>query len=345
MNYLQTFAMGAPCRKALLCLFLWLIMGVGQDLQAKIIYVKPHGIGNGISWNKASGDLAAVLRKAEAGTEIWVAKGTYKPTNKKDRNASFIIPDGVKIYGGFKGDEVFKKDRNPTANLTVLSGEIGSPSLEDNSFNVIYTRNVSDATIVDGFHIISGCAKAWKAAQGHRSRSGAGWYNDGSFGQSNPTIANCFFSNNHAIDGGAIYNNGMSGKCEISINNCSFINNIANADGGAIYNGCQERGVVFTYFKNCIFESNQSNNGAGIFNYNVTGMDEVKLLNCSFMKNVAQARGSAVFDHSFDAILVDFKGCIFEENKATLCRKDVYCSLFKEEDKLKKKEGGRVYRM
>lgn len=344
MNYLQTFAMGFPCRKAMLCLFLFNLLGLFTTLNAKIIYVKPQGIGNGISWNKATGDLAMALRKAEVGTEIWVAKGTYIPTKKKNRSASFVIPDGVKVYGGFKGDEIFKKDRNPVAYLTVLSGEIGSPSVEDNCFNVIYTKNVSDATVIDGFHIINGCAQAWKATQGHRTRSGGGWYNDGSFGQSNPTIANCFFSNNWAIDGGAIYNNGMSGKCEVSLSNCSFINNIANADGGAIYNSCHERGVVFTDFAFCKFEGNESNNGAGIFNYNITGMDEVKLLNCSFVKNVAFARGSAVYDHSFDAIPVDLKDCIFKENKASLCRKDVYSSLFKELEPVRGKKE-RTYRL
>ena len=344
MNFLQTFATSTPLRKALLCLFLLHLMGVFTHLEAKTIYVKPQGIGNGISWNKATGNLAAVLRKAEAGTEIWVASGTYIPTTTKNRNASFIIPDGVKVYGGFKGNEIFKTDRNPVANLTVLSGEIGSPLMDDNCFNVICTKNVSNATVLDGFHIMNGCAQTWKATQGHRTRSGAGWYNDGSFGQSNPTIANCFFSNNRAIDGGAIYNNGMSGKCEVSVNNCSFIDNIAHADGGAIYNSCHERGVVFTYLSGCKFERNESNNGAGIFNYNITGMDEVKLLNCSFVKNVAFARGSAVYDHSFDAILINLKDCVFEGNKSALCRKAVYSSLHKEAEPIKKKKE-RVYRL
>ncbi|MFT5913448.1 MAG: hypothetical protein ACI9XO_004995 [Paraglaciecola sp.] len=345
MNYLQIFAMSASRYSRSRWLFLLIMTGVFSSLEAKIIYVKPYGIGNGISWKKASGDLATVLRNAEAGTEIWVAAGTYKPTKSKDRHQSFNVPDGVKLYGSFKGNELFLNQRNLLNNVTVLSGEIGGKGIEDNSFNVIYTRNVSEETIVDGFHIISGCAKAWQAWHGHRSRSGAGWYNDGSFGESNPTISNCFFSNNHAIDGGAIYNNGMSGKCEVSVNDCSFINNIANLDGGAVYNSCHNRGVVFTYFKDCVFEGNESNNGAGIFNFNMTGIDEVKLLNCSFLKNIAQARGSAVFDHSFDTVLVDFKGCNFAENKAALCRKDVYSSLFKEEDKLKENNGGREYRM
>lgn len=344
MNYLQSFAIGRSNRKALLWASVLFFLPISSSLFAEIIYVKPHGIGSGISWNKAAGDLAAVLRKAKSGTEVWVAEGTYTPTKTNNRNASFVIPDGVKIYGGFKGGEIFKKDRNPIVYLTVLSGEIGSSLLEDNSYNVIYTKNVSNETIVDGFHIINGCAQSWKASQGHRSRSGAGWYNDGSFGASNPQITNCFFSNNRAIDGGAIYNNGMGGKCEVTLNSCSFINNIANLDGGAIYNSCHKQGSVFTYISSCKFEGNESNNGAGIFNYNVNGVDEVKLLNCSFVKNTAFARGSAIFDHSFDSILVDLEGCVFEANKSTLCRKEVYSSLFKEpEPERKKKE--RVYRL
>lgn len=344
MSYSQRFLIDLFNRKTFLCVIFLILFSVPSFVQAKIIYVKPFGIGSGISWNKAAGNLAAVIRNAPFGTEVWVAAGTYTPTKNKDRNASFVIPDGVKVYGGFLGNELFKKERDPVSNLTILSGEIGTEGLEDNSFSVVYTKNVSDQTLLDGFHIINGCAKSWEAEQGAPVRSGAGWYNDGRFGISSPQIINCFFSNNWAIDGGAIYNNGMAGKCEVIIKECSFIDNVALADGGAIYNSCHERGVVFTYLSKCNFERNESNNGAGIFNYNVTGVDEVKLLNCSFVKNVAFARGSAVFDHSFDAIQVAIENCFFEENEAALCRKDVYSSLFKE-PALQRRKKFRSYRL
>ena len=343
MNYLQTLSIGKSYRRNLPCLFICFLC-ICPSLLAKIVYVKPNGIGSGISWNKAAGDLAAVLKKAEAGTEIWVAAGIYKPTKNNNRSESFIIPDGVKVYGGFQGDELFLTDRNPILNLTVLSGEIGENGKEDNSFNVVYTRNVSNKTVVDGFHIMGGYARNWQAAQGHRSRSGAGWYNDGSFGQSNPIIINCFFSNNWAVDGGGIYNNGMAGKCEIVVKNCSFINNIANADGGAVFNSCHEKGIVYADFHYCTFEANESNNGAGIFNYNISGIDHVLVDHCNFIKNKAMARGSAIFDHSFDSVLIDCQSCKFEENKAELSNKDIYCSLFKDRDS-KKDKHTRTYRM
>ena len=49
--------------------------------------------------------LIQTLLAAGAGTEIWVAEGTYKPTTGTDRSATFSLPDGVVIYGGFSGVE------------------------------------------------------------------------------------------------------------------------------------------------------------------------------------------------------------------------------------------------
>ena len=72
---------------------------------ANILRVKADakGANNGSSWTNAYTDLQAALAKAKAGDEIWVAAGTYKPTNGTDRTKSFVMTAGVAIYGGFAG--------------------------------------------------------------------------------------------------------------------------------------------------------------------------------------------------------------------------------------------------
>ncbi len=64
-------------------LLLLLVLGefglYGQDT----LYVDQQAIGtnDGSSWQNASKDLAATLRAATANDQVWVAKGTYYPTN------------------------------------------------------------------------------------------------------------------------------------------------------------------------------------------------------------------------------------------------------------------------
>lgn len=91
----------------------------------KIIYVNQIALGasNGESWEDAYQDLQDALREAFYGDRIWVASGIYKPDSAFDRDISFIIPNGVKLYGGFVGNE---KTFDERANeYSILSGDVG----------------------------------------------------------------------------------------------------------------------------------------------------------------------------------------------------------------------------
>jgi len=70
-----------------------------------VIYVDIDATGNndGTSWSNAFTDLQDALDKAFDGDEIWVAEGTYKPTDTDDSNVSFELGEGVTLYGGFDG--------------------------------------------------------------------------------------------------------------------------------------------------------------------------------------------------------------------------------------------------
>lgn len=52
----------------------------------------------------SSGNLHAMINTSAANDKIWAAAGTYKP-DITDRTISFILKNGVAIYGGFVGTE------------------------------------------------------------------------------------------------------------------------------------------------------------------------------------------------------------------------------------------------
>ena len=72
--------------------------------------------------------------------EIWVAQGTYKPTaiypdpTVSGDRPSFTIPDRTFLYGGFKGDECKRCERNAEKYVTILSGDINN---NDEPFSAI----------------------------------------------------------------------------------------------------------------------------------------------------------------------------------------------------------------
>uniref|UniRef100_UPI0037C0A5A9 hypothetical protein n=1 Tax=Arenimonas sp. TaxID=1872635 RepID=UPI0037C0A5A9 len=92
-------------------LFFSLLMGGSSQAFAAIRYVKPTatGSGDGSSWANASANLQAMINASAANDEVWVAAGTYRPTQDPFGNSSpadprdrtFYLKDGVKLYGGF----------------------------------------------------------------------------------------------------------------------------------------------------------------------------------------------------------------------------------------------------
>ncbi|MCC7466842.1 MAG: hypothetical protein IT261_11255 [Saprospiraceae bacterium] len=96
------------------------------------------GANNGVSWSDAFTSLQAALSVAQYGDQVWVAKGTYLPTQDNNREVSFNLPQGVKLYGGFAGTETALNQRNVQVNATILSGEIGDPAVwTDNVYHVL----------------------------------------------------------------------------------------------------------------------------------------------------------------------------------------------------------------
>lgn len=292
-----------------------------SNLFSNIIYVKEGANGNGSSWAQATGDLQNALTNASAGTQIWVAAGTFFPTDceicsDQQRNISFVIPNGVEVYGGFSGSEVRLSQRKWRKNATTLSGNIGRADVFDNSFTVVLTQNTNNTTVVDGFIIADGYADN-SSANGNPIGTGAGLYNDGSHGSSNPTIRNCIFMYNQATEGAAIFNNGSNGEASPTMENCSFVSNKAVQGGGAIFNyavsGKSEMNAI-----NCQFVGNEASVGGGIFSVAAKdGNCSPYFTNCKFVTNKAEFGGGIFYLGDQNEAQPQLEACSFLNNYAS----------------------------
>ena len=295
-----------------------MVMAIGQLAAENIFFVKQNSHGDGSSWTNAFGSVQQALEVAQAGDAIWVAKGEYFTTSGNNRNLYFQIKDGVKLYGGFAGNESSLTQRNTNSNRTILSGEIGTSSLDDNAYTVVYTENVGTETLVDGFIITGGTANVEQEGPSQVKEScGAGWYNVANGSQSSPTIRNCKFVDNKAREGAGIYNLAINGECSPIIEKTDFIQNTATLDGGAIYNGAQgPNSKTAPKLKNVVFEYNIATYGGGIMNKANNGEVAPLVKQCRFISNKAHFRGAGVYNDftgtgTSKAIMI---ACVLQKN-------------------------------
>ena len=267
-----------------------------------------QGANDGSSWINAYNYLQDALNDADlaSGDTIWVAEGVYYPDEgagytNNDQSAVFSLIEGVKIYGGFAGNEAFLSERDMAANPTVLSGDIDKNDTNDdgnftnqtadsisgsNSYHVLIadaTNNaISSAAVIDGFIITGGY---FSSGNPEYNMFGGGIVCYGEINESSPSISNCIFSGNHAGYGGAIGNYGpWGGNSSPSIVNCSFYGNYSSI-GGAIFN----RGVGGTSapnIVNCSFSKNAASTGGGAIGSNgASGGSSPTLTNCILWGN------------------------------------------------------------
>lgn len=182
--------------------------------------------------------------------EIYVAGGTYKPSIRRgdaatttidQRQNSYVIPAGVKVYGGFNGTEKYSfgietvpgvsgsfddvtddkyktallagreysdlngngiKEPWEMANQTILSGDINvSPSVK-NAYHVVYSSG-SGSVLLDGLTIKDGetADKTTPSIDTDEVGRGGALYTNGV----DYTLKGCRVMNSKAVRGGAIY--------------------------------------------------------------------------------------------------------------------------------------------
>ncbi len=261
--------------------------------------------GDGLSWDTAFNDVQDALdAAAEADspfTEIWVAKGTYHPDRGTgDRDISFALQTGLAVYGGFNGDEMDLKERDPVLNATTLSADLENdddpdaglldPTVFDNSYHVVVAIDVDATAVLDGFVILGGTAHG---APSPRNLAGGLLCLNAA-----PTINNCRFLDNKAIQGGAAHID-LLGRP--SFTNCEFRESFSNSSGGAVF------GVAT--FSQCLFHENVCESRGGAVSGEIAGTQE--FFDCEFVSNNCRVDGGAVIAER--AIFVD---CTFLGNIA-----------------------------
>lgn len=263
-------------------------------------YVRQGATGNnnGQDWNNAFIKLQDALDTAVFGDSIWVAQGTYVPTEDTIRTISFSLKTGLKLFGGFDGTESFLTERDWLSNPTILSGDIGAiGDSTDNSYTVLYLEHADENTLVDGVIIRDGQADDPTINFGERGGSGAGLYIQGADDAAYPSIRNCIFEHNYAyVHGGGVYvNAGTNGSIAPDFQNCIFKYNHARRDGGGLYwNGGSmlERKVDLYH---CRFEHNHAERtGGGLLWRDGEGVDTFQVVGCSFLENSALSRGGGM---------------------------------------------------
>ena len=273
-------------------------------------YVTPDGsdLSDGKSWETALAGIQTALDAAyeTGGGEVWVAEGTYLPTDTTDRTVSFILRPGVVLYGGFAVGAASLEDRNWKAHPTILSGDIDvDGTLTGNSARIVVG---ADDAVIDGFTITGGSGN-----DGNYFSEGGGMVCEGT----SPIIRNCAFTGNSSMDGGGlavisgapliehcvftgnesymgpsgggilVMYEGPEGASTV-IRHTEIIGNTSVTDGGGI---AVEYGASVE-LENCLVADNQSSdNGGGI--YLIAGSSElsvsVSLQNCTVAGNVSTA--------------------------------------------------------
>lgn len=245
----------APLLKRIFASFVFLLF-TAFALQAQTKFFVAPGASTtatGNSWADPL-DLQTAINTALAGDSVFVAQGTYQLANGQ----SYSMKEGVKIYGGFEGNEATLTERNLTAGFV--------STLRGNNARVVYNNlnGLTAAALLDGFTITNGYG-AYGAGMWNRTCS--------------PTISNCVFAGNN---GGGMYNSSSSAI----VGKCVFTGNYGplTTYGGGIGNA-NSPGVSII---NCIFSGNQGHLGGGVYIDDIAPTS-LRVINCTFVGNTASA--------------------------------------------------------
>jgi len=301
--------------------------------RADIYYVKQAATGNGSGsdWDNASSDLQAMINGANVGDQIWVAAGTYKPTTLLSggttaRDASFVLKNGVAVYGGFLGGETLLSQRSVAANITTLSGDIGTANDKtDNVYHVVVSVNNTADTRLDGFTIAGGYADVTTTPHPTANGGSVFRYSGGGIflSASSPTLENLIITENECYsgnsNGGGIYST-AGGAAQIlnsSItNNKSGTSTTGNGTSGAIWiSGAALANTM--KLTNVTISGNSARVAGAIY---IQNNATPEFTNVKFLNNSSLTTAGALYAGSSDAYQAYPKfldGCEFTNNSSS----------------------------
>ena len=244
---------------------------------------------DGSTWDKAMTLQAALAAATIAGDQVWIEAGTYKP-HADDRTATFTVPAGVLVYGGFAGMETALADR--AGGATILSGDLLGDDIarpargaslgaynavrDDNSRTVVTVTGAG--VTLDGLTITAGDGGTVVDLGFGIGGVGGGLY--ATAGTTGATLMGCTFTSNDARYGGGAFFSETA-----TLMGCSFMGNTATSSGGGVnFNGTAT-------LTGCTFTSNESGTSGGGGSFGGTAT----LASCTFTGNGAESGGGARF--------------------------------------------------
>lgn len=251
---------------------------------AKVTYVDRSATGpspDGSSWYRAFRNVQDALADATSGGEIRIADGTYKPDRGAgqtpgDREASFDLPDGLILRGGYAGYGAPDPDARDTAIYeTILSGDLNDDDLwdilnrEDNSYHVV---TINGGATLDGLTIANGQADG---PYPHH-------YGGGILVQTgDPIVVDCTLRGNTGVYGGGL----AAFSAGSYLANCTLSGNRALLYGGAVYNHESTATLASCLLTGNSAGSNGAGGGAAVCSMGADA-SHVIVTNCTLADNI-----------------------------------------------------------
>lgn len=284
------------------------------------------GSQDGKTWATAFSDLQSALAAVDgAGGQIWVAEGVYYPdvasgVDSGDALASFTLGYGVRLYGGFSGDgtETQLSERDPSAHITVISGDIDQDDVNDDGNHILENFsqivvgensqrlfNVQDSqhVVLDGLVITA--ADIHEPSQASYDYRGTALYVE----NSGLEINDCVLVGNDARYAPLYFINSSVTISDSQIMDSNAWNTsvLKNVDGSLVV-------------RNCLFEGNYGWKGGSI--YSEGASSTLRIDQSEFSSNVSKfSRGGAINVPSGSVVISNslfHKNVVTEKDKPNL---------------------------
>ena len=311
LPFLRKFTFSQQLGIASRSLFTMLVCLLALPGMARIWYVTPtnSGSGSGNDWANATSSLTTALDNANYGDQIWVKTGYYR---RYDQH-SFQIKNGVKLYGGFAGNESSASARS--TNLSAYPVNITNSPTQSGTNSTNYDQpvfivvNADNTSLIDRIFIANAFTSAYYGP--YRGIGAAIWMDN-----SSAIINNVTFSNSTAeYKGGSIFMTNSSP----SFTSCAFTNNSCIKEAGGAVWAENNSSPTFT---NTTFSSNYSivpqsggsdavGKGGAIY---MRG-GKLSLNKVTFSDNGSKSDGGAIYFESSTANS-PLTNVVFENNKS-----------------------------
>lgn len=308
-------------------------LAIGTAAEAANWFVRASGgsdTNDGDLWEVAFATVQHALDMASTDDIIYVAAGTYKPSEPIDTNVpqtkTFHVHAGklVSIQGGYPpsgGDP-----HSPDAYPTVFSGDLDGddPSdYSDNSYHVVLVEDCTTRLVLDGVTVEHGRASGSGSGGQPTPSTGYGGgvmitRSGGSY-PCDPVIQNCRIRDSYGTAGGGIAVHSYEPTAEPpypkpSIRNTAFFDNSTGKSGGGLLVDGTSVEVLDSLFVENAASGSTFGGGMAIW---VPGEPGVALVHCTVAYNTCGSTSGAGVDlDNAEGVPTTIDSCIFVLNAA-----------------------------